>query len=148
MDSASSTSFIMESLIQRLQLQCRHHSMKVGGIGGSATRLSSCGMVDLNISNHCGKTLVVEAVVLPKVTTNWSSCLVQFNRKWKHLSNIHLADTDFGTSASVDLLLGADALSPTMLHGQQFGPSGSSSAFQTCFSWVLVGATHISSHSN
>ena len=122
--------------------------MKVGVIGGSATQLSSRGMVDLNILNGRGKTMAVEAVVLPQVTTNLPSCLVPFNHKWKHLSNIRLADPDFGTPGSVDLLLGADVFSRTMLHGRRFGPSGSPSAFKTCFGWVLVGDTHTSSHSN
>ena len=53
-----------------------------------------------------------------------------------------------GTTGSVDLLLGADIFNRTMLHGRQFDPSGSPSAFRTCFSWVLVSATHTSSHSN
>ena len=95
--SACSTSFITESLARRLHL-CWRHSMKVSGIGGSSTRLSLRGMVDLNISNHCGKTLAVEVVVLSKVTTTLPSCPVTFNWKCKHLSNIRLASADFGTT--------------------------------------------------
>ena len=75
-DSASSTSFIMKSLAQHLHLQCRCQSLKVGSIDNSATQLCSQGMVDLNIVNGHGKTLAVEAVVLPKVTTNLPSCPV------------------------------------------------------------------------
>ena len=56
LDSASFTSFITESLAQHLHLRHRCHSMKVGGIGSSETRLPSHRMVDLNISNHRGKT--------------------------------------------------------------------------------------------
>ena len=148
LDSASSILFITEGLAQHLLLRRRRHSMKVGGIDGSATRLSSCGMVDLNISSICENTLAVEAVVLPKFTTNLPSRSVPFNRKWKHLLNICLADPDFGTPGSVDQLLEADVFSHTMLHGWQFGPSGPPSAFKTSFGWVLVGATHMSSHSN
>ena len=148
LDSASSTLFITESLAQRLHLQRRRHSMKVGGISGSATQLSSRGMVDLNILNGRGKTMTVEVVVLPQVTTDLPFCSVPFNHKWKYLSNIRLADPDFDTPGSVDQLLGADVFSRTMFHSRRFGPSGSPSAFKTCFGWVLVGDTHTSSHSN
>ena len=148
LDLASSTSFVTESLAQCLHLRRRHHSIKVGGIDGSTTRLSSRGMVDLNISNHCGKTLAVEVVVLPKVTTNLASCPVQLNRRRKHLSNIRLANPNFGNPGSVDLFLVADVFSRAMFHSWRLGPSGSPSAFKTCFSWVFVGATHTSSHSN
>ena len=148
LDSASSTSFITESLAQRLNLWRRRHSMKVSGIDGSATRLSSHRMVDLSIVNDHEKTLAVEAVVLSEVTTNLPSRPVPFSRKWKHLSNIRLVDPDFGTPGSVDLLVSADIFSRTMLHNQWFGPLGSPSAFKTCFGWVLVGDTNTSSHSN
>ena len=132
LDLASSTSFITESLVQYLCLWHWHHSMKVRGIGSSATLLSSHGVVHLIVSNDGGKTLVVEAVVLPKVTTDLRSCPVPFNRKWKHLSNIRLADPDFGSPGSVGLLLGLDVFSCTILHSQWFGPLGSPFASKTC----------------
>ena len=53
--------------------------MNVSGIGSSATKISLCGMVDINISNHHGKTPAMEAVVLSKVTTVMPQCLVPFN---------------------------------------------------------------------
>ena len=39
---------------------------------------------------------------------------------------------------NVDLLLGADVFSRTVLHGQRFGPSRTPFAFKTCFGWVLA----------
>ena len=80
--------------------------------------------------------------MLPKVTTNLPFCPVPFNHRWKHLSNIHLANPNFGTTGSVDLLLGADVFSGTMLHGWRFGLLRSPSAFKTCFGWVLVCHSH------
>ena len=150
LDSASSTSFIIKGLAQHLHLHVRRgcHCMKVGGIGGFANQLSLRGMVDLNISSRCGWTLGVEKVVLSKVTMDLLSGPVPFNRKSKHLSNICLADPDFGTPGSADLLLGANIFSSTMLHSRRFGLSGSPSAFRTRFGWMLVGATHTSSHSD
>ena len=66
--------------------------------------------------------------MLLKATTNLPSCPSPFNRSGKHLPNIRLADPDFGTPGSVDLLLGAVVFIRPMLHGQRFGSSGSPSA--------------------
>ena len=41
---------------------------------------------------------------------------------------------------AVDMLLGAAVFSRVVLHGQRFGPVGSSSAFKTQFGWVLAGS--------
>ena len=56
------------------------------------------------------------------------------------MSNLTLADPEFGVPGSVDILLGADVFSCTVLHGQQFGPSGSPLAIKTTFGWVLAGS--------
>ena len=50
-----------------------------------------------------------------------------------------LADPDFETPGSIDLLLGADIFGRAMLNGRRHGPSGSPSAFKTHFGWVLAG---------
>lgn len=84
----------------------------------------------------------MEALVLPKVTTNPPSHPVLFSHICKHLLSIHLADVNFGTPGSVDLLLGADVFNCMMLHGWWFGPLESTSAFETCFGGVVAGATH------
>ena len=82
----------------------------------------------------------IEVLVLQKITLNIPSCSVAFNQDWKHLSNLTLADPEFGVPGSVDILLGADVFSRTVLHGRRFGPSGSPSAIKTTFGWVLAGS--------
>ena len=71
----------------------------------------------------------MEAVVLPKGTTNVPSTSVPFNNNWKHLSNVQLADPDFGTPANIDLILDADVFNHVLRYGWQFGPPGSPCAF-------------------
>ena len=90
---------------------------------------------------HSGrKTHKIEAFVLRKITSNIPSCSVAFNKDWKYLSNLTLADPEFGVPGSVDILLGADVFSRTVLHDRRFGPSGSPSAIKTTFGWVLAGS--------
>ena len=130
--------------MQHLRLLRHHNSMKINGIGGAMTKSPSRGMVDFKITSlgSEGKTPEVEALVLPKITSVFLSHPVPFNCKWKQLMDISLADSDFGTPGKVDLLLGADVFTHTVLHGRQFGPSGTQSAFKTCFGWVLAGVVH------
>ena len=101
-------------------------------------------MVDFKITSlgNEGKTLDVKALVLPKIMSVLSSHPIPFSSKWKNLMNISLADLDFGTPGSVDLLLGADVFSCAVLHGWRFGSSGTPSAFKTCFEWVLASVVH------
>ena len=90
---------------------------------------------------HSGRKMHnIEALVLHKIMSNIPSCSVAFNKDWKHLSNLTSADPKFGVPGSVDILLGADMFSHTVLHGWQFGPSGSLSTIKTTFGWVLAGS--------
>ena len=63
-----------------------------------------------------------------------------FNKHWKHLSNLTLADSEFGVPGSVDILIRADVFSHTVLHGWWFGLLESPSAIKTTFGWVLAGS--------
>ena len=86
----------------------------------------------------------MEAVVLPKVTSNLHLHPLPFDR-WCHISDLQLADPDFGSPGSVDILLGIDVFSSVVLHGRRFGPPGSPSAFETHFRWVLAGVVDVES---
>ena len=102
---------------------------------------SSRRLVQFSISsfNLGGKKISLEGVVLPKITSILPSNPVTFNPKWKHLSHIPLVNPDFRTPGNIDLLLGADVFCRVVHHGQRYGPSGTPSALQTCFEWVIAG---------
>ena len=141
LDSASSASFITERLAQHLRLPRRHHNLRMSGIGGSLTQMNTRGIVKLNISRvgQGGKIMDVEAIVLPKVTSDLPTHAISFQQEWKHLTRLDLADPEFGTPGRVDLLLGTEVFSRAVLHGRRYGPPGTPSAFKTCFGWVLAG---------
>ena len=81
----------------------------------------------------------MEAIVLPKTTSDMPSRPVPINEKWKHLVGLLLADSDFGVPRSVDILLGADIFSDAVIQGPVLGPPGTSSKINTCFDWALTG---------
>ena len=119
LDSTSSASFVSELLAQHLHLPRHNHSSKITGNGGGMMRLSSCGSVDIHIkSTHANERLLkLKTLVLQKITSDASSYNVMFDGKWKHLTDLELADSDLGTPGSVDMLLGADIFSRTVLYG-------------------------------
>ncbi len=72
---------------------------------------------------------------------------------WNHISDITLADPDFGRPGRIDLLLGVDVFVTSLLNGRRVGSPGTPTAFETKFGWVLAGSVesqeqphHISTH--
>ena len=59
--------------------------------------------------------------------------------RWKHLSDLELADPDYGIPAGVDILLGGKVFSKAVLHGWRFSPTRAPSVFKTCFGWGVNG---------
>ena len=94
LDSASSTSFITKRPAQHLRFPCVCRSLKISGIAGVDTHLTSRGIVLFNITNLSHKTdqLPVEAVVLPKIKTELPVHHILNDGKWKHLKALRLAD--------------------------------------------------------
>ena len=148
LDSGSEASFITERLAQQLRLS-RRRSPMVACIGGTTSQVRPKGMVDIQVTDRsqAGRIHLVEALVLPRITSDIPATHVGSQCDWKHLQGISLADPDYGIPKAVDLLLGADIFSRVVLHGRRFGPSGSPSAFKTQFGWVLAGTTRCS-HEN
>ena len=142
LDSASSTSFISERLAQHLRLPRFRRQAQITGIGGLAHTACDQSFTCFRIAPvfSVGEGLEVEAIILPKVTSDLPLSPVPFDPEWHHLSGVTLADPDFGSPGMVDVLLGVDVFSSVLLHGRRFGSSGSPSAFETRFGWVLAGA--------
>ncbi len=142
LDSASSTSFVSERLAQHLRLPRLRRQAQITGIGGLAHQSLGQSVVQFSVApmSSTGERFEVEAMVLPKVTSDLPLHPVPFSRKWHHLSGLSLADPDFGSPGTVDVLLGVNIFSDILLHGRRSGPSGSPTAFETRFGWVFAGA--------
>ena len=77
-----------------------------------------------------GKQIEAEASILPKVTNNLPTIPVSPVTWWKHLSDLELADPDYGIPAGVVILLGKKVFSKAVLHVWRFSPTGAPSAFK------------------
>ena len=138
LDSLALTSFIMERLAQHLQLTRICHYLQFSRIRGADTPVAPQGIVQFGVASisHIDEHMPVEAVVLPRITTELPVQHIPFDGKWRHLKGLHLADPDFSIPGSVDLLLGADLLGAIIRHGQRQGPPGMPSAIETCSFWL------------
>ena len=142
LDSASSSCFVSERLAQHLRLPRSRRLVQITGIGGVSHSSVNQSVSHFRISpiwRGDGESMEVEAIVLPKVTSDIPVHPVSYASDWHHLSGIQLADPDFGTPGSVDVLLGVDVFTSVLLHGRRHGPSGSPVALETRFGWVLAG---------
>ena len=80
------------------------------------------------------------AVIAPKVTCDLPHYHVPFDCRWSHLSDIELADPEFGIPGQIDVLLGVDVFVEVLLHGRRVGPPHTPVAIETKFGWIIAGA--------
>ena len=93
----------------------------------------------VKVGRLSGPRWKVKAAVLPKITTKLPALPVSFDRNWRHLSGLRLANPEFSEPRNIDVLLGVDMFSQVVRQGRRQGPPGSPVAVNTCFGWGLSG---------
>ena len=81
----------------------------------------------------------VEALVLPRITKDLPSHQVRIHPSCPILRK----STTFGQSGKTDLLLGVEVYVETLHPGRKTGPSGSPTAIETSYGWVICGKTAV-----
>ena len=99
LDSASSASFISDQLSQSLYLPWSHHNITITGVGGMSHNSHVKANTNFHISpiQSPNDKIAVTAVVVPKVTCELPHHYIPFDSQWSHLSELELADPEFGT---------------------------------------------------
>ena len=143
LDSASSASFISERLVQSLSLNRSTCNTRISGIAGLSYPSSSQSIASFLIApvHSPLKKINLSAIVVPRVTCELPVVPIAHEPTWDHLSNLRLADPNFGKPGRVDLLLGVDVFASVLRQGRRCGPPCSPTAFETEFGWVLAGNT-------
>ena len=144
LDSASSASFISERLSQSLCLPRSKQNANISGIAGISRHSPSQAIAYFSFTAvRCPtKQISIAAIVVPRVTCDLPLHPlhpVAFDEKWKHITDLPLADPSFGQPGRIDVLLGVDILVQVLLHGRRISPPGSPAVFETELSWVLAG---------
>ena len=148
LNSASSASFISEQLTHRLEFPRTRRNVRISGVAGLSHGTPSHSVVQFAISPVQLPTYKtqVSAIVISCVTCDLPVKPVTPKRSWDNLSDIPLADPDFGHPGRIDFLLGVDIFLASLLHGRQLGSPGSPTLFETRFGWVLAGLLESQGH--
>ncbi|XP_062711079.1 uncharacterized protein LOC134289096 [Aedes albopictus] len=116
LDSGSQSSFISESLCQRLSLNRTKINMPVNGIGQSIVNVRYA--VSVNISSRfSAQHFPLDCLVLPKLTVNLPTKTVNIS-SWRIPKHLPLADPQFFQCHGIDLIIGAELL-PFILQPEQ-----------------------------
>lgn len=133
LDSASSTSFLSKRLAQALHLPKSSQNIRISGIAGlsHSSPLHSVVNFDISSMSKPDEKFQVSAIAVPRVTSQILLQPIPINSQWSHLTNLHLADPDFGRPSRIDILLGVDICADVLPNGRRIGPPGSPMAFET-----------------
>ena len=107
LDCAASTSLITERLANKIRLprQLSDYIYKVNEGVGFNVRTRETVKFKVAGERVGGKPIEVEASVLAKVTNDLPTVPVSPVTRWKHRSDLELADPDYGVPAEVDTFL-------------------------------------------
>ncbi|KAI4476611.1 hypothetical protein M0802_014845 [Mischocyttarus mexicanus] len=140
-DPGSELTLASSKLVAKLNLKRHPGSIPIQGVGSSSPGATQ-GQVSLTLqSTYSSSQVNLKALILPKITSQVPSSVIS-EQDWPHLRPLRLADPDFLTPKSVDLLIGADNLRRIMKSSRLIMRGDSEPvAFHTRFSWAVLGAT-------
>lgn len=137
LDSASQSNFITEKMVQKIKLAKNKSYTSITGIGENQSKVSHSVNCTIH-SRHNAYKVSLNCLVLPTITQDLPS--VQFNAsKWNIPKTLSLADVNFNTPGTIDMLIGAELFFRLLCVGQikphKYGP-----IFQkTSLGWIATG---------
>nr|CAH7762481.1 unnamed protein product [Callosobruchus chinensis] len=141
LDCGSQSSFITTSLCERLKLTKTKHKLAVSGIDNKLTYANyKC---DVKIKSIVGSySFTLSCFVLDKITANIPD--VPIDSSYLNIPvNIQLADPDFDTPQSIDILIGANAFWDLLSQGRISLGAHLPVLHNTHLGWVIAGAMDI-----
>lgn len=108
-DPGSEISLISEHLVQTLRLPRSQSFISLVGTGGKKSNKTR-GIVPFKIRPHFSSSpeCSISAHILPKLTDTIPSFNSE-HRNWHHLEGLQLADKEFTSPKSIDVIIGADS---------------------------------------
>ena len=136
LESASQNNLITESAVQRLQSKKKSSNTKVFGLGGTVQDNKA---ELLFPSRNRSPTVIISASVLKKMTDNLPSRFIDTSQ-WELVKELELADPDFNTPSSIDLLIGASHYEDIMIGNNRLKEPNCGITYRlTMFGWVVIG---------
>ena len=131
----ASASFVSERLVQSPSLPCASQQIR---ISDCPTKLRSS---PLQLSDISSQTWWQTHRGHSCCSSKGDIRLASFSSPLRFAVETHLGSTDpgFGQPGCIDMLFGADIFVEVLRHGRRTGPTGSPTAFETEYGWVLCG---------
>ncbi|XP_046409087.1 uncharacterized protein LOC124173968 [Ischnura elegans] len=142
-DQCAQSSFISESLCQRLRLKGRNTNVEILGLAGN--KQASCKKsVSFKIKPHFHSPFAcdVDAFVVSKVSSYIPGNKIVFSN-WKHIQGLTLADPQQYEERGIELLLSAAIHAKIVKDQVKKGGSGEPIATCTALGWMLSGDVQI-----
>jgi len=139
LDGGSSTSFITASCVQRLGLHVRPAETEITGLSASSVG-SATGVCTFIMKPHfkSDSTYQVDALIMKQITSQLPSQSFSAS-SFTHLHDLQLADPQFHTSSSIDILLGSDIFWTLLENEKRCGFSNQPTAVKTTLGWLVAG---------
>ncbi|KAI4472461.1 hypothetical protein M0802_016801 [Mischocyttarus mexicanus] len=147
-DPGSELTLASSKLVAKLNLKRHPGSIPIQGVGSSSPGATQ-GQVSLTLqSTYSSSQVNLKALILPKITSQVPSSVISKQDR-PHLRPLRLADPDYLTPKSVDLLIGTDNLRRIRKSSRLIMRGDSEPiAFHTRFGWAVLGATASPRQSN
>ncbi|XP_043285556.1 uncharacterized protein [Venturia canescens] len=137
-DTGAEITFITASLVQQLKLHREASVIPIIGIGGTHSGHTR-GVVSVKLrSMHSSDIVSIKAHILSKLMPTLPS-FTPPNISLSHLQGLPLADPEFLSPGSIDLILGADIYGQLIREQIKRGPHGTPIAQNTVFGWIVLG---------
>ncbi|XP_055837216.1 uncharacterized protein LOC129905699 [Episyrphus balteatus] len=140
LDSGSQATLISEDCVQRLNLKRSHARIPIHGIGQNGSSLGTRGVVSLSLHSSGESKFMIStnAYILSKLTGDLPTLPIP-KSKLAFFENLQLADPQCFIPSKIDILLGSDVFFDILSDGKIVHPSGSPTAQNTAFGWILAG---------
>jgi len=137
-DQGSEISLVTERLVQILHLPRTSSTIPLTRIGAQRSNTTK-GLTHFTVRSHSNNFEInISAYILPKLTSSLPSTDFQ-QKHWPHLDGLTLADYNYKSPGTIDIILGSDVFHQIIENGLIKGDENSPIAQSTKFGWIISG---------
>lgn len=143
LDNGSTSTFITESLVQKLNISTYATAISVQGINNQLSKITQQCDVTISSLTNSGYKADVNCFIVPHIT----QCIPINKINCGSISipkHIHLADPTFNIPSEVQMLLGADLFWDVLTSNQIHLGQGKPTLVETKLGWLVSGCIHTS----
>ncbi|XP_029166951.1 uncharacterized protein LOC114937603 [Nylanderia fulva] len=138
LDQGSVSTFITESLAQRLRLSKINRSIFVTGISEMQSVVRHAAHLTITPANRDELAYSTTALILRSLT-KYVPNRISTTGTWNHVDGLQLADSDPMSTDPIDMIIGADLYGMLVLDGVRQGSETEPTAQNTTLGWILSG---------